>query len=103
MGFGFSATQPSLWKLTDTVVALEVQDIGLGAKGSLFRHLHVGGETKWKLISLGLGVNQGYLCAGLGFDLKVLKLDLATFGEEMGLNTGTQENRVYALRFALQI
>ncbi len=103
IGLGVAMKKPELWKFNSTVIALELQDIGNNTNGSLFRLLHLGAETKWKIISIRTGVNQGYLCAGLGFDLKALQLDFATFGEEMALNTGSFENRIYSLRLGFQI
>jgi hypothetical protein len=103
LGLGFTAHKAQTGAFTETSLGLELQDIGANTDGSLFRMLHLGGETHWKLIAVRLGVNQGYLCAGLGFDFKVLQLDLATTGEEMSLNSGGRENRSVAVRLGIQI
>jgi len=101
---GLAARKSSLWGLGATTLAFEVQDIGNNANGSLFRMLHLGGEFALKdTIFLRAGINQGYFCGGVGFDLPILKIDLATYGEEMSLNAGGQEDRRYALRFGIAI
>jgi hypothetical protein len=102
-GFGASAKKTALWVFTDSVLALDVYDIGNNTNGSIFRLIHIGGETKWKLLKPRLGINQGYLTAGLGFDFKVLQLDVATYGEEMSLNAGQKEDRRFAVNFGIQI
>lgn len=101
---GIAARRSALWGLGATTLAFEVQDIGNNANGSLFRLLHLGGEFALKdTIFLRAGINQGYFCGGVGFDLPILKLDLATYGEEMSLNAGGQEDRRYALRIGFAL
>jgi len=102
-GFGVSARRPTWGKFNNTTFALEFQDIGNNTNGSLFRTLHLGGETNWKRLALRAGLNQGYLAAGLGIDLWALTLDVSTYGEEMTLNAGGLEDRRYAVKIGLQI
>lgn len=102
-GLGISISRETLAFLQNTVFALEATNIGNNPNGSLYRLLHLGGETQWKVLAIRAGINQGYLCAGLGFDLRIFTLDLATYGEEIGLNTGTQEDRRYTLNFGFHI
>jgi hypothetical protein len=100
---GVSVTRESWWKFTNTVFALEATDMGNNSNGSLFRLLHLGAETRWSRFAFRGGINQGYFTAGLGIDLRFVTLDLSTYGEEMGLNTGDEEDRRYALRIVFQI
>lgn len=101
---GLAARKGTLWGLGATTFAFEIQDIGNNDGGSLFRLLHFGGELALKdTIFVRAGLNQGYICAGIGFDLPILKVDLATYGEEMSLNAGGQEDRRYALRIGFAI
>ncbi len=101
---GLSARKSSIWGLGMTTLAFEVQDIGNNEGGSLFRLLHMGGEIALKdTIFLRAGINQGYACLGVGFDLPVLKLDFSTYGEEMSLNAGGQEDRRYAMRLGFSL
>ena len=101
--FGVSATRASWWKLADTTFALEVTDIGNNPDGSLYRLIHLGAETHWSVLAVRAGINQGYWTAGLGLDLRFFTLDAATYGEEMSLNPGGNEDRRYALKIAFQI
>lgn len=101
---GFSLTKDLIFKTFSLTTAFEVTDVGNNPHGSLFRTLHLGGEMNfWDLISLRTGINQGYFCGGIGFDLPFLKLELSTYGEEMSLNAGGQEDRRYALKLGFAI
>lgn len=102
-GAGFSLSRASWAFLTNTVFALEATDVLNNMNGSVFRLIHIGAETHWKSLAFRLGVNQGYWCGGLGLDVRVITLDLATYGEEMGLNSGTLEDRRYAVNFGFHI
>ncbi len=101
--FGASLARESWWKVTNTVFALEFTDIGNNSSGSLFRLLHLGGETHYGRLAIRLGVNQGYWTAGLGLDLRFVTLDLVSYGEEMSLNVGGIEDRRYGLKLAFQV
>jgi hypothetical protein len=101
---GVAARKPGFLGFSTSTFAFELQDIGNNSGGSPFRLVHFGGEFGVKdHLYLRAGVNQGYLCAGVGFDLPLLKIDLSTYGEEMSLNAGGQEDRRYALRFGLSL
>ena len=102
-GFGISAKYDTLWAFTDFVAALEFKDIGNNPDGGLFRTVHIGAEARYGVLIPRLGINQGYLCAGLGLDLRYFTLDFATYGEELTLNPGGMEDRRYAFKLAFQI
>jgi hypothetical protein len=102
--FGVSARKDVLWKFTQFMMALEFTDIGANGDGSFFRTIHFGSEATWKdWLKLRAGLNQGYLAGGLGFDLNWFTMNLATYGEEMGLNVGSLEDRRYTLDLGFQI
>jgi hypothetical protein len=101
--FGISATHQNVGPFDQVLVALEVTDLGNNPGGSVFRLIHVGSEARWKKLAVRAGINQGYLAAGFGTDLGYFSLNLATYGEEMGLNAGTMEDRRYALEFGFHI
>ena len=103
VGFGAGLKREELWKLGETMIAFDVLDINNNGKGSLFRLLHIGAETTFLMLKPRLGINQGYLCAGLGVMLRFFELELATYGEEMALNAGGFQDRRIALRLAFQI
>ena len=68
------------------------------------KRTHLGAETKLtRIFSIRAGLNQGYLTAGLGIDLPVVKVDLATYGEELGGNAGVLEDRRLMFRLALEL
>ena len=103
MGLGVAARKSEVWKFGETVLAFELTDIGNNPNGSIFRWMHLGGETNYGILSPRLGINQGYLCLGFGLNLKFFELDLSTYGEEMSLNAGGLEDRRFALRMSFQI
>ena len=102
-GFGVATRRETWGNFSNTTFALEFQDLGNNTGGSLFRTIHLGGETNWRRLALRAGLNQGYWAAGLGLNLWVLNLDVSSYGEEMSLNAGGLEDRRYALRVAFQI
>jgi len=101
--FGVVAKREQLAVFTDFLVALEFTDLGNNGGGSIFRTVHLGSEARWKLLAVRTGFNQGYITAGLGIDLKILSIDFATYGEELGLNVGDRQDRRFAVRFAFAI
>jgi hypothetical protein len=103
LGFGASVTRAEWGKFHHTTFGLEFQDIGNNPDGSLFRLVHLGAESHWGVIAGRVGINQGYLCAGFGFDLRFVDIDLSTYGEELSTNVGGLEDRRFALRLAFQI
>ena len=66
------------------------------------KRLHVGAEVQFPLIlSLQAGLNQGYWTGGLGLDFRVLRFDLATYGEEIGEKAGDQVSRRYLAQITI--
>ncbi|MBI4925176.1 MAG: hypothetical protein HY843_04555 [Bdellovibrio sp.] len=103
LGVGASAQKEEIWKLSNTVVALEFSDIGNNPNGSFLRWIHIGAETHYGVLATRLGINQGYLTAGLGLNTKAFVMDLSTYGEEMSLNSGGLEDRRFILRILFHI
>jgi hypothetical protein len=101
---GVRADFESFAVLTDNKAAIEIQDIGSHGKVvSFWKRTHLGAETRLiRLISLRGGFNQGYYTLGLGLNLPVLKIDLATYGEEIGTNAGMLEDRRYIAKIAIE-
>ncbi|MEO5971283.1 MAG: hypothetical protein ABIQ95_15260 [Bdellovibrionia bacterium] len=95
-GLGVTASRPSWGSFANTTFAIEASDVLNNRDGSFFRLIHLGAETSWGVLTARLGINQGYLTAGLGLDLRFFTLNLATYGEELGLNAGVFEDRRYA-------
>lgn len=102
-GVGTSLSRATLGHLTQSSMTFEITDILNDPNGSIYKLFHFGVETHWKSFALRGGVNQGYLTAGLGIDFYYLTLDFATYGEEMGLNAGTLEDRRYTANIGINI
>lgn len=78
--------------------ALDCMDLSqnIGDDDDWGKRLHVGAEVKFPLfLSLQAGLNQGYLTGGIGLDFKLLRFDLATYGEEIGEEAGDLVSRRY--------
>jgi hypothetical protein len=103
VGLGLSAFRPSFGIFGATTFAVELTDLYNNGDGSLYRLLHLGGETHFKLLTLRAGLNQGYWAAGAALDLFYLVLDLSSYGEELSLNVGQVEDRRYAMTLGLHI
>jgi hypothetical protein len=83
-------------------VCLDFADIFLqtGDDDSVGKRLHLGVEyllRPW--MKLRLGLNQGYPCFGLGLESKRMRLDFASYAEEMGTYAGQDDDRRYIMRF----
>lgn len=65
--------------------------------------LHLGAETQLWVLIPRVGINQGYLTFGVGFETRLLSIEYANYGEELSLNTGGLENRINAVRLAFHI
>ncbi len=65
------------------------------------RKLHLGFEFQLLNLSLRAGLHQGYWAAGLGIGLGPIDLDLASYGVELGEETGQIEDRRYMLQLSL--
>jgi hypothetical protein len=103
-GFGVSAKRDIGYFFHDVIVGVEAYDIGNNTNGSLFRTIHMGVESRiLGILRPRLGINQGYLTAGAGIDLKLLEIEAATWGEELSLNPGGLQDRRYGIRVALQL
>ena len=91
---GVTATEIRNWTMDLT------QDIG--ADDDWGKRLHLGAEIAFPMIlSLRAGLNQGYLTGGLGLDFKVLRFDLATYGEEVGDEAGDHVSRRYLAQLTI--
>ncbi len=78
-------------------------DATKGARtGSFFKHLNWGVEAPFlsQFFALRAGFRQGYLSAGFGITTRFLKLDLATYQEELLGNPGQLGGRRFAVRLA---
>jgi len=91
--FGFTLTE-----------ALDYHDItdNLAEDDSTEKKLHMGAELKFPmLLAVRAGLSQGYYTAGATVDFKVIRFDVATYGEEMGVYAGQKEDRRYVAQVSM--
>ncbi|HET7838218.1 MAG TPA: hypothetical protein VFL04_00565 [Rectinemataceae bacterium] len=89
----------------DPSLYVEVQDpVGIYKRQeSAWSLLHVGAELRFlNFITARAGINKGWLSAGLGLDLYVLRLDGAVFTEELGLHPGDRPRTGVVLQAAIR-
>jgi hypothetical protein len=72
-------------------------DVALGKK------IHLGVEVDMPFLDLRAGLNQGYYTAGVGLDLALMRVDLATYGVELGAYPGQHEDRRYVLQATFEL
>lgn len=97
---------PSFWIFGGRGV-LDVRDIG-HPNFNMRKGLHAGLEFDWSMASwwkgqYRAGLNQGYLTAGASFLFSILRLDVATYGEDVGSFDNPYENRVYMAKFNIDL
>lgn len=94
------ALHPKLGPVRLTVAA-DVRDVTqkLSDDKDWARRTHYGAEAQlWKFLAVRAGMGQGYYTAGATVNLWVIRLDLATYGEELGAYGGQKEDRRYIAR-----
>lgn len=69
----------------------------------LMRKINFGLEIGLPLIDIRGGFREGYYTAGVGVNLGLFKVDVATYGVELGEYPGQIEDRRYLLEFAMDL
>ena len=72
-------------------------DIQVGQK------IHAGVEVALPLLRIRAGLNQGYYTAGVGLELGLLSVDVATYGVELGEYPGQHEDRRYVAQVKIEL
>lgn len=67
------------------------------------KKLHLGVEVSLPLIDIRAGLHQGYYALGAGFDIGVMRADVATYGVELGEYPGQHEDRRYMAQITFDI
>jgi hypothetical protein len=81
-------------------LAIDVRDID--HKTDFLTKLHGGYELMWpditkhiiRTASLRVGAHQGYISGGAGLDFRFFKLNVATYGREIGQKTRQKDSRM---------
>jgi F plasmid transfer operon, TraF, protein len=64
------------------------------------KRTNLGAEARlWKFLAVRAGLHQSYYTAGATLDLWVVKVDIASYAEELGAYGGQREDRRYIARF----
>ncbi|MBX3042005.1 MAG: hypothetical protein KF789_14960 [Bdellovibrionaceae bacterium] len=65
------------------------------------KKLHLGAEVSLPLIDLRVGLNQGYPTLGAGLDLFFLRIDAASYSEEVGIYPGQNPSQRYKVGLSM--
>jgi hypothetical protein len=63
--------------------------------------MHVGGEVRLPVLSGRAGFHQGYPTFGVTLDARVVAVDYAYFGRELGAFPGAEEQHLHAVEARL--
>ena len=88
----------------DLVAAIDYMDLSNShdEDEDIAKRLHMGAEVQLpKILSVRAGLNQGYYTAGATVDFKAIRLDVATYGEEVGAHAGQREDRRYIFQITI--
>jgi len=101
---GYAMDLPSWW-VWSSKVAFDIRDI-LHPKWNLQKGIHLGAEFMWEVASWfrggwRAGLNQGYWTTGFTGEFGIFKLDLASYGEEVGVEDAKIENRRFMMTMSL--
>lgn len=84
--------------------ALDIRDItgNIGEDDDIGKRIHLGAELKLPaVLAVRAGFSQGYLSAGATVDIWVVKLDFATYAEEVGAHAGQRMDRRYVMQVTI--
>jgi hypothetical protein len=85
-------------------LAADFRDVAMndGEDDDIGKRLHVGAEFRFNyLLAVRAGFNQGYYTLGATVDIWVIRIDAATYGEEVGAYAGQREDRRYLLQITI--
>lgn len=69
----------------------------------LTKKINFGVEVGLPLLDIRGGFHQGYYSAGVGLNLGMLRVDAATYGEELGEYAGQKEDRRYIVQVSMEL
>jgi len=101
--FGMRFEIPQFW-IFGGRFAIDQRDMG-HPYANARRSFHAGFEFDWTMTSWWkgqwrVGSGQGYASAGFSALFSVFRLDLATYGEDVGTLSTPKENRIYQLKMS---
>ena len=97
------ALEREFW-ITKTTLAFDYVDLfsQMGDDDDMAKRIRLGAEFRFpRILSLRVGLYQGYFTSGVTLDAKYARLDILTYAEEIGAYAGQRVDRRYSLRFIL--
>lgn len=87
-------------QLTEAIDYMDITD-NLVGDDAIEKKLHFGVEAKIPVLSVRAGLNQGYYTVGASVDLKIIRFDVVSYGEEIGVYAGQKEDRRLAAQVSM--
>lgn len=97
-GLGMAMDLPGL----DFKAGMEYRHITLQGE-QLGKKLHLGGEVGLPMLDIQFGLNQGYPTIGTGIDLLFMRLDLASYTEEVGYYPGQTPSQRFRASLSIDL
>jgi hypothetical protein len=100
---GVSYVIDKLW-ITKTTLAFDYVDLFSQYSGDddIAKRIRMGVEFKFPvLLTLRLGLYEGYFSGGVSLDGKFVQLDVLTYTEEIGAYAGQRDDTRYVMRFLM--
>lgn len=97
------AVERQFW-ITKTTLAADYVDLfsQVGDDDDPAKRIRLGAEISFpKILSVRVGLYQGYFSSGLTLDAKYARIDVLTYAEEIGAYAGQRVDRRYSFRFTL--
>lgn len=110
LSLGWYSVFPGIWEIDNFHLVIDFSEFNLGGEtdadmgartGSMWKHVNFGVEAPIGILSVRAGFHQGNISAGLGVNLKVARIDLATYAEEDGYLPGNLTSRIYKASLVL--
>ena len=89
------AMQPGT-KMSNFGLHLDYRDVAAKTESNPYKRLHLGAEISLKgFFGISAGLNQGYPTFGMYADIRLLRVDIGTYTEEMGDRIGVRPDTRY--------
>jgi hypothetical protein len=101
LGVSWQALTGPAGPVRGVLLATDVRDIFGGGDQALGNRIHLGAEIGLPVVSVRTGFNQGYPTVGASLGLRVLHLDYAFYGRELGNVPGSESQFLHAVEMRL--
>ena len=84
----------------DSELFFDIRDLEGRDEPVGWKRVHLGASIRRWQLGLNLGINQGFGTMGLFYEAKLLRIDIGSYGEEVGQRVGYRPSARYFFRLA---